>query len=160
MTGNNITDQYALPALVTLIGIYQLGIRFTTAVVKSRHKFRIKVPDTTGPSEFIRTFRAHQNTLEYYTLSLACLWISSIFFHPVPASVTYMGYLIGREMYFWGYIKEADRRVSGFYISINFLIIMFAMSIWGVVHKLLRYYADIDIYQLVCNHIPILKVDL
>ncbi|BFZ23772.1 hypothetical protein BsWGS_26811 [Bradybaena similaris] len=159
MSGN-VTDQYALPAAVTLLGVYQLGVRFTTAVVKSRQKFQIKVPDTNGPAEFNRTYRAHQNTLEYYTLSLACLWISAIFFHPVPASLAYFGYLVGRQMYFWGYVKDVDNRISGFYISIKCLVVLFALSIWGVTHKLLRYYTDIDVYQLLCDHIPLLKGEL
>ncbi|CAG5136761.1 unnamed protein product [Candidula unifasciata] len=158
--GGSVIDQYALPAVVTLLGVYQLGVRFTTAVVRSRQKFQVKVPETNGPAEFVRTYRAHQNTIEYYTVSLACLWIGSIFFHPVPASFAYLGYLFGREKYFWGYIKEADKRISGFYISINCLIVLFALSIWGVAHKLLRFYLNIDIYQLVSTHIPLLKGEL
>ncbi|XP_059158894.1 leukotriene C4 synthase-like [Physella acuta] len=140
-------DQYALPATVSLLGIYQLTVRFVSAVVKSRQKFQVQVPDTVGPPEFIRTHRAHQNTLEYFTTSLVCLWIAAVFFHPVPASLAYLGYLVGREQYFWGYIQEANNRIPGFYVGIKFLTALFAMCIVGVLHKLLRYYFYFDFWQ-------------
>ncbi|CAL1534815.1 unnamed protein product [Lymnaea stagnalis] len=160
MSAQSAIDQFALPAAVTILGIYQLSVRFVTAVVKSRQKFKVQVPDTNGPPEFIRTYRAHQNTLEFYPVSVVCLWIASLFFHPVPASVAYLGFLIGRERYFWGYIETADKRIPGFKFSIKCLIGLFAMCIFGVVHKFVRYYGGIDIWLKIISNGSFSESDL
>jgi glutathione S-transferase len=137
-------DKYALPAIVTVAGIHQF-FSFTKAVGIARKKFDVKAPETTGPPEFNRTFRAHQNTLEFYPASLASLWIGSVFFHPVPSSLLYAGYLVGRQKFFKGYVEDADKRVSGFTLSRRCLFGLVILCILGVGHKAVRHYQGTDL---------------
>ncbi|CAL1544452.1 unnamed protein product [Lymnaea stagnalis] len=150
---SSLFDQYALPAAVTIAGMHQL-LRFTKNVGEARRKYSVKVPDITGPPEFIRVFRAHQNTLELYPVSLTSLWIGSVFFHPVPASAVYFVYLIGRQRYFKGYVENVENRIPGFYLSLRCLIGLTVMCILGTGHKLVRYYGGIDLFQLLQENLP------
>ncbi|BFZ23771.1 hypothetical protein BsWGS_26810 [Bradybaena similaris] len=140
-------DQYALPAAVSLLGAYQLG-SFARAVGISRSKFKINPPETTGPPEFVRTYRAHQNTVEFYPMSLTGLWIGSVFFHPVPSSLLYAGYLFGRHKYFKGYVEDADKRMSGFNLSRKCLLGLMILCLLGVHHKAIRYFNGPDLLKL------------
>uniref|UniRef100_A0A0B7ALJ5 Microsomal glutathione S-transferase 2 n=1 Tax=Arion vulgaris TaxID=1028688 RepID=A0A0B7ALJ5_9EUPU len=144
-------DRYALPAVVTVAGIHQL-VLFTKAVGEARKKYNVKPPETTGPPEFLRTYRAHQNTLEFYPVSLTSLWIGSVFFHPVPSSILYAGYLIGRKKYFSGYVEDAEKRGSGFKISIRCLLGLVILCVLGVGHKTIRYFQGADVLKIAHHH--------
>ncbi|XP_012945427.1 microsomal glutathione S-transferase 2 [Aplysia californica] len=149
-------DQFALPGALTLIGIRQYT-RFLRAVGASRMKHKVTPPAIEGNPEFERTFRAQQNTLEFYPPSLGGLWIGSVFFHPVPASLLYAGYLYGRERYFHDYTEDTEKRLPGFRLSLRFLMGLLLISVLGVGHKAVRYYGDVDLLKLVQDHVPMLK---
>ncbi|CAG5136760.1 unnamed protein product [Candidula unifasciata] len=140
-------DRYVLPAAVTLAGTYQLA-KYARAVGAARHKFNISPPDVTGPPEFIRTYRAHQNTFEFYPMSLTSLWLGSVFFHPVPSSLLYTGYLYGRYKYFHGYVEDADKRLTGFVLSARCLVGLMILSLLGISHKAIRYFHGADLFKL------------
>uniref|UniRef100_A0A0B7AIJ6 Microsomal glutathione S-transferase 3 n=1 Tax=Arion vulgaris TaxID=1028688 RepID=A0A0B7AIJ6_9EUPU len=142
-----IFDIYALPAVVTVVGIHQL-VSFTKAVGEARKKYKVQDSDTTGPPEFIKIYRAHQNTLEIYPVSLTSLWIGSVFLHPVPASLLYAGFLIGRQKYFYGYVEDPENIVPGLTISRRCLRFLIILCTIGVGHKTIRYYAG-DVFRVV-----------
>ncbi|KAK0063629.1 microsomal glutathione S-transferase 2 [Biomphalaria pfeifferi] len=149
-------DKYALPAAVTVAGIHQM-FTFAKSVGNARRKYNVQVPETAGPPEFVRVFRAHQNSLEFYPISLAGLWIGSVFFHPVPASVFYGVYLLGRKRYFDGYAEREDKRLPGFYFSLRCLMGLSVLCLLGVGHKLVRYYEGVDLLTLLQEKLPIIK---
>ncbi|XP_059145186.1 microsomal glutathione S-transferase 2-like [Physella acuta] len=153
---SSFADQYALPATLTVAGLHQI-VRFTKKVGEARHKYKIEPPETTGPPEFIRVFRAHQNSLEFFPMSLTSLWIGSVFFHPVPASALYLGYLIGREKFFTGYVEHPDKRLTGFKISIRCLLGLLIICGVGVGHKLVRNYGNIDLFEIIHEKVSSLR---
>ncbi|XP_052430144.1 microsomal glutathione S-transferase 2-like [Carassius gibelio] len=56
----------------------------------SRMKHKITPPIVTGPPEFEMTFRAHQNSVESYSIFLVVLWISDIFFNKVRLNSVFL----------------------------------------------------------------------
>ncbi|KAH9514146.1 Microsomal glutathione S-transferase 2 [Bulinus truncatus] len=133
------------------------GIRFAKSVGNARRQYNVRVPETTGPPEFNRVYRAHQNSLEFYPISLTGLWIGSVFFHPVPSSVLYSVYLLGRQRYFDGYVEKEEKRLPGFYLALRCLMGLSILSLLGVTHKLVRYYGGVDLFILLQEKIPALK---
>ncbi|ELU07944.1 hypothetical protein CAPTEDRAFT_112076, partial [Capitella teleta] len=79
-------------------------------VGNSRRKFKIEPPLVTGDPEFVRTFRAQQNSLEFYGIFMCCLWTTGIFFHQIPAALLGLMYCYGREKFFNGYVQDAKQR--------------------------------------------------
>ncbi|XP_076472574.1 microsomal glutathione S-transferase 2-like [Babylonia areolata] len=145
-----VCDDYALPALVTFASLVQQA-RFTKRVGLARSKFQVPVPEVTGDQGFVRVFRAHQNSVEFFPLALSTLWLSSVYFNPVAASAAGAVYLIGRQRYFDGYEKDAQERMGGFRLSVNALLVLLAMSGAGVTAALLRRYADLDLPALLSD---------
>ncbi|KAK7093986.1 microsomal glutathione S-transferase 2-like [Littorina saxatilis] len=137
-------DEYALPAFVTFASLAQQA-RFARRVGLARMKYKVPVPETTGDPAFIRTFRAHQNGVEFYPIAVSSLWLSSLFFHPVPSAIAGAIYIYGRQKYFDGYAQDSEKRLPGFMLSVNALLALLAMSGAGVTTALLRRYADTDL---------------
>ena len=68
----------------------------------ARGRFKIAPPAHTGPEEYERYVRAHQNTLEHLVLFLPGLWLFAVTVSPVWAAsigcifTSRMGLVIGR----------------------------------------------------------------
>jgi len=130
------------PCVVTALSAYQMGV-FQRKVGKARKKFKVTPPTTLGESVdegFIRVFRAHQNCVETYTVFLGSLWSCSLLWHQVPASLVGIVYMFGRAKYFRDYSIAADRRMSGFKLSIGSIAVLGIGSMVGCGLKLFRYF--------------------
>ncbi|ESP04392.1 hypothetical protein LOTGIDRAFT_204965 [Lottia gigantea] len=154
----NITlEDIVLPGTVSIFAALQLT-RIAKKVGVMRGKFKIAFPATTGEPTFERAFRAQQNTLEFMPIFMPCLWVSGIFFHPVPSALAGVVYLYSRHRYFEGYIKSVEDRLPGFKLGVRCLMVMLFMSSCGLSTTLLRRYADIDIaqtfWQIVEKYLP------
>uniref|UniRef100_A0A667YR20 Microsomal glutathione S-transferase 2 n=1 Tax=Myripristis murdjan TaxID=586833 RepID=A0A667YR20_9TELE len=79
------TESPLLLAAVTLLSALQMGY-LARQVGKSRIAHKIMPPIVTGPPEFERTFRAHQNCVEFYPVFMVLLWTSGTFFSEVTAA--------------------------------------------------------------------------
>jgi len=151
-------DKYAVPALMTVASGLQMA-SFAKAVGKCRYRLGVKYPETNGPEEFNRCFRAQQNSVEFYPISLGVLWVASAFSHPVLASVLYSGYLIGRHRYFQGYCESTEKRIPGFKMSTRCLVAMMVLALAGIGNSLGRQYFDVDLAKIICDHLPLIKGD-
>ncbi|MGH0133003.1 UNVERIFIED_CONTAM: hypothetical protein FKN15_064900 [Acipenser sinensis] len=150
----------ALPVLlaaVSLLSALQLGF-FARRVGMSRMKHSVMPPATNGPPEFERTFRAHQNCLEFYPLFQVVLWTAGVFFNEAIAVVFGLAYLFGRHMYFFGYQRATKERfdntpnlfaflkeLPGFYLCLVLLLILTGLGAAGILNGILDEYFDIDL---------------
>ncbi|KAI4879325.1 hypothetical protein NFI96_022623 [Prochilodus magdalenae] len=103
------TEQPILLAAVSLLSALHLGFQ-ARRVGWSRMKFKILPPAVNGPPEFERTFRAHQNGVEFYPMFLVVLWTSGLFCNEALAALAGLVYVVAREMYFIGYSKSGKGR--------------------------------------------------
>lgn len=108
---------YPLTGLVTLL---TLIVYFWMAmnVGKVRTKLNVPAPATTGPDEFMRTLRVHENTMEGLLLFLPALWLFALSSHDLWAAVIGIFYPIARIIYARGYYEAAGKRSLGFSIGI------------------------------------------
>jgi glutathione S-transferase len=66
---------------------------------------------------FDRYFRAHQNTLEQLVIFVPSMLIFSRVFDPRIAAGLGVVFIVGRALYFRGYVADAAKRGTGFLIG-------------------------------------------
>ncbi|NCJ08383.1 MAPEG family protein [Synechococcales cyanobacterium C] len=120
------------PTLITLIALIfyfwasiQVGI--------ARAKYKVPAPQTSGPPEFERTMRVHQNTLEQLVFFLPVLWIFSLYVDPRWGAGLGAGWILGRILYAWGYYQAAEKRGPGFAIASLSALVLLLGSLVGVI---------------------------
>jgi glutathione S-transferase len=90
---------------------------FGLLVGRARGKFGVPAPAITGPPEFERTFRAQQNTLEKLVIFIPSMLIFSACVSAPIACLLGLVFIVGRALYFRGYVAEASKRGTGFAVS-------------------------------------------
>ena len=90
---------------------------FGLLVGRARGTHNVPAPATSGHPVFDRTFRVHQNTLEQLAIFLPSI---VIFAHVVDDRIAAglgVVFIIGRALYFRGYVADASKRGTGFLIG-------------------------------------------
>lgn len=105
-----------LVAIVTALALIEYST-FTFLVGRARDRTGVQAPATTGHPEFERYSRAHQNTAEQLIVFLPALWIFASYVRPDIAAALGALFVIGRLLYFMGYVTEARKRTPGFLIA-------------------------------------------
>lgn len=103
-------------ALVTLLTI-AVYFWMATEVARTRTKVGIVAPVMTGDAKLERTIRAHLNTLEWLPIFLPSLWLFAIYWNSSVAALLGLVWIVGRIVYFFGYVSEARGRYPGFFIQ-------------------------------------------
>jgi uncharacterized MAPEG superfamily protein len=103
----------ALVASLALIEYFVFGL----LVGRARGKFNVPAPAITGHPTFERTLRAQQNTLEQLIIFLPAMLMFGTFWSAQVAAALGLVFVIGRALYFRGYVADARKRSSGFLIG-------------------------------------------
>jgi glutathione S-transferase len=119
--------------IVTALALLQF-IVFGFKVGKARGLYGIKAPAVTGNDIFERCFQ--QNTLELLIIFIPGLYLFSRYFSPPVAAVLGVIYLIGREVYSAGYVKEPAKRSAGYGLSFLPTAVLVAGGLIGAVRNL------------------------
>ena len=123
-----------LSAIVTILALlFYFYLGFRVGAMRGRHG--IKAPAMTGHPEFERAVRVHLNTLEHLVVFLPLLWIATAYFHLVGWLVPAVGllWLIGRVVYMQGYMRDPDKRETGFTIAAIAMLALLILAIIGLV---------------------------
>ncbi|KAK3591759.1 hypothetical protein CHS0354_019531 [Potamilus streckersoni] len=136
-------EDVALLGATTIAHSLQIAI-MAGRVWRMREKYKVDVPETNGPPEFIRTFRAHLNTIEWAPVFLPSMWMCGIFFHQGIAASLGVLYIYYREKYFMGYVQDASKRVPGFFGGARCIKALIALGMVGIIHNLVKTYTGID----------------
>jgi glutathione S-transferase len=108
-----MSAEYAPVHLVMLLALLEY-FGFALAVGRARYRFGVKAPATTGNVDFERYYRAQMNTLEQLIIFVPALWSFAIFVSVLWASALGAVFIVGRLLYFTGYVKAAEKRSAGF----------------------------------------------
>jgi uncharacterized membrane protein YecN with MAPEG domain len=107
---------YYYPAIVTLLAAL---VYFWLALTVARTHARtgILAPKMTGDPVLERTIRGHLNMLEWMPIALPAMWLFAIYWSPAAAAILGLIWIIGRVMYFYGYVADPMKRFPGFFIQ-------------------------------------------
>ncbi len=130
---------YPLAGIVTVITLL-IYMWMAVQVGKSRGKHDVPAPQSTGPDEFLRVQRVHENTMEGLILFLPALWMFALAFGDLWAGIVGIFYPLGRIIYAQGYYQAADKRSRGFMIGLISTFILLLGSFIGFVFSAVGMY--------------------
>jgi uncharacterized membrane protein YecN with MAPEG domain len=106
----------ALVHLVIGLSLLEFFV-FGLAVARARAQYQVPAPASSGHPVFDRTFRAQMNTLEQLVIFVPSMFIFAQYLNPYWAAGFGVLFIIGRAVYFFGYVKAAQSRHIGFNLS-------------------------------------------
>lgn len=106
----------ALVALVAALALIEYMV-FTGFVGWARGRFKVPAPAVSGSPEFERYFRVQQNTLEQLVIFLPSLFLFGEYVSELWASVLGATFIVGRLLYFMGYVRDPAKRSAGFLLG-------------------------------------------
>jgi glutathione S-transferase len=130
------TASMDLVYLVIILALIEYQV-FGALVGRARATYGVKAPAVTGPEEFERVFRVHQNSLECLVIFLPAVWLFGRYLSPLWAAVLGVVFIIGRAVYARGYIAAAEKRGPGAGITGITCIILSIGALVGVIMALL-----------------------
>lgn len=131
-----MSTDYAAVHLIMLLALFEYFV-FTMAVGRARHRYGVKAPATTGDENFERVYRAQMNTLESLALFIPALWSFALFVDQSWAVLLGAVFIVGRALYFKGYVEAANKRSLGFGLSFFPTLILLFGGIYGAARSLL-----------------------
>jgi glutathione S-transferase len=108
--------QFHATAITTFVAV-MVYFWMATRVAVTRRKTGILAPVMVGDPKLERTIRAHTNTMEWLPIFLPSLWLFAVYWGDRAAAVVGAIWIIGRIVYFFGYVAEARRRFAGFFVQ-------------------------------------------
>lgn len=126
-------DWLAVVALLALLQYFYFGI----LVGRARSRTGIAAPAVSGDPVFERTFRVQQNSLEQLVIFLPAAYLFALYVSaPIAAGIGVV-YIVGRELYAVGYIRDAGDRGKGFLLTVLAQAALVVGALVGAVRALL-----------------------
>jgi uncharacterized membrane protein YecN with MAPEG domain len=104
---------------------------FGLAVAQARSRYKVSAPATTGNEMFERYFRVQMNTLEQLVVFIPSILIFGQYLSPYLAAALGAVFVVGRLVYFAGYVKDPKKREAGFILSAVPTTILLVGAIFG-----------------------------
>ncbi len=119
-------------AIVTGIALLQVFV-FSVQVGKAREATGTPAPAMSGPPEFERAFRVHQNTIEQLVVFIPSLWMFANYVRPDVAAGLGLVFVIGRQIYRGAYMGDPGKRTLGFATGALSVMVLLIGGIGGAV---------------------------
>lgn len=123
-------------AIITALALVQVFV-FAVQVGQQRVRHGVKAPATSGPPEFERAFRVHENTVEQLIIFLPSLWLFATYWRADIAAALGLVFVVGRQVYRNAYVKDPDKRSAGFGIGAMATLILLLGGLVGAIMSLL-----------------------
>jgi len=114
-------------------------IVFGIKVGGARARYGVKAPAITGNDVFERHFRVQQNTLELLVAFLPGLYVFSRYSNPLWAAGLGVIYLVGREIYAAGYVRDPAKRGAGFGLSMLPVLALLIGGLFGAIRLVIGF---------------------
>ena len=122
--------------LVIVLALIEFVV-FGYAVGQARTRYNVPAPATGGHEVFERCFRAHMNTLEQLVVFLPSIWLFGHYINAWIAVALGALFIIGRALYFRGYVQSAQTRHAGFMISAIPNVTLLVGALIGVIRAVM-----------------------
>ncbi|HEY0767580.1 MAG TPA: MAPEG family protein [Steroidobacteraceae bacterium] len=109
---------------------------FGVAVSRARSRYNIPAPATSGNEVFERYFRVQMNTLEQLIIFVPSIVLFARYVNAYLAAALGAVFLIGRALYFQGYVKAPQGRHIGFSLSAIPNLVLLIGAIIGAIGSL------------------------
>jgi len=107
-----------MPLIHLVIGLALVEFfLFGWAVARARVRYGVPAPATSGNEVFERYFRVQMNTLEQLIVFVPAILLFGRYVNAYVAAALGVIFLIGRAVYFQGYVKSPRGRHIGFLLS-------------------------------------------
>jgi len=130
-----MSAEYAPVHIVMLVALIEY-FGFVLAVGWARFLFGVKAPATSGNIDFERYYRAQMNTLEQLIIFVPSLWAFALFVSVTWATVLGAIFIVGRLLYFTGYVKAAEKRSAGFGLATLPMLVLLIGGLVGAILSL------------------------
>jgi uncharacterized membrane protein YecN with MAPEG domain len=124
---------YYYPAIVTLL-VALVYFWMALTVARTHQRTGILAPTMTGDPVLERTYRAHVNMLEWMPIAMPSMWLLAIYWSPAVAALLGLVWVVGRVIYFIGYISEAKKRFPGFFIQSSAAFVMLFSALGRIIY--------------------------
>ena len=111
------------------------------AVGAVRRREQVAPPRTDGPAALVAALRAQQNTLEYLALLLPLPWMTAALLPrlgPPLAAAAGLVWALYRVSFIRGYAESPEKRLPGFYGSLNVVKFLFATTVVGILYQIAK----------------------
>ncbi|MER8550218.1 MAPEG family protein [Mesorhizobium sp. M0768] len=109
-------ERFYLVAIVTLLcSLMVFGMALTVA--RTHKSTGILAPTMTGDPLLERTIRAHSNSVEWLPIFLPSMWLFAVYWSAPWAAALGLLWMVGRIVYFVGYLSAPMKRYPGFFIQ-------------------------------------------
>jgi glutathione S-transferase len=112
---------------------------FLMAVGRARDTYNVPAPGCSGNEVFERYFRVQMNTIEQLIIFVPALVLFAHYVNPLIAAGLGLLFVIGRWVYFKGYVKDPKKRSLGFMLSFIPNMILLLGALVGAVWALVRF---------------------
>jgi uncharacterized MAPEG superfamily protein len=121
-----------------LVTLFTLGLYyfFVYQVRRARVKHNVPAPQMTGPEEFMRAMRVHQNTLEQLIVFLPLVWLTAFAARDEVAAGLGVIWPLSRMLYAFGYLRDPKNRTMGFFIGFIVILALFIVSTALIIRSL------------------------
>ena len=102
--------------VVMLLALLEF-LLFGHAVGRARTRYNVPAPATGGHEVFERYFRAQMNTLEQLVVFVPSIWLFAQYVNAWIAAALGVLFIVGRALYFRGYVQGPASRHAGFVLS-------------------------------------------
>jgi uncharacterized membrane protein YecN with MAPEG domain len=107
---------HSLVAIVTILALlvyFAMGL----GVARARQKSGVHAPAMTGDPLVERAIRVQANTLEWLPIFLVSMWLFALYWSDLVAALAGLVWIVGRIVYWRGYMADPARRELGFMIQ-------------------------------------------
>ncbi len=122
----------ALVATVTMLAVLEY-FAFAMLTGRARITYNVAAPATTGHPIFERYYRVQQNSLEQLAVFLPSLWLFGSYINASAAAILGLAFIVGRLLYFRGYVEDPSKRGTGFAIGLVATVILALGALGGAV---------------------------
>jgi glutathione S-transferase len=122
-------------AVVTLLAL-MVYFWMSLQVGAARKKSGINAPAMTGDPLLERAVRVQSNTLEWFPIFLASLWLSAIYWSEMVAACMGAVWIIGRLIYSAAYMADPAKRSMGFLIQFLASAVLLLGALGKIVYSL------------------------